>query len=45
MSSGSSIRLPTEAENRTTRALPNPDNSCATDMTSSAKRLLQQNLP
>jgi hypothetical protein len=30
-SSGSSIRLPMEAENRTTRVLPNPDNSCATD--------------
>jgi Transposase zinc-ribbon domain len=31
MSSGSLIRLPTEARNRTTRVLPNPDNSCATD--------------
>jgi hypothetical protein len=31
MLSGSSIRLPTEAGNRTTRVLPNPDNSCATD--------------
>src|SRR6516162_46220 len=30
-SSGSSIRLQPEAENRTTRVLPNPDNSCATD--------------
>jgi hypothetical protein len=30
-SSGSSIRLPTEAQNRTTRVLPNPDNSCASD--------------
>src|SRR5258708_3070540 len=28
---GSSIRLPSEAENRTTRVLPNPDNSCAID--------------
>src|SRR5207237_3658300 len=33
-SSGSSIRLQPEAENRTTRVLPNPDNSCATDSTS-----------
>src|SRR6516165_4892042 len=32
-SSGSSIRLQPEAENRTTRVLPNPDNSCATDTT------------
>ena len=31
MLSGSLIRLLTEAENRTTRVLPNPDNSCATD--------------
>jgi hypothetical protein len=30
ISSGSSIRLPTEARNRTTRVLPNADNSCAT---------------
>src|SRR4030095_13229081 len=32
MLSGSSIRLQPEAENRTTRVLPNPDNPCATDM-------------
>src|SRR5207248_7626823 len=30
-SPASSIRLQPEAENRTTRVLPNPDNSCATD--------------
>jgi hypothetical protein len=32
--SDSSIRLLAEAENRTTRVLPNPDNSCATDILS-----------
>src|SRR5689334_11884670 len=30
-SPGSSIRLHPEAQNRTTRVLPNPDNSCAND--------------
>ena len=33
-SSGSSTRLLSATQNRTTRILPNPDNSCAADMTS-----------
>ena len=42
MLSGSSFRLPADTVNRTTRVLPNPDNSCATDTSAAGSCLFDR---